>query len=50
MSMILSEEQNMLKDSARDFCGTNNPITQLRKLRDDADAYMIYGLCVASRK
>ena len=37
MSMILSEEQNMLKDSAKDFCGTNTPITQLRKLRDDAD-------------
>jgi len=37
MSMILSEEQNMLKDSAKDFCGTNTPITQLRKLRDNAD-------------
>ena len=37
MSMILSEEQNMLKDSAKDFCGMNTPITQLRKLRDDAD-------------
>ncbi len=37
MSMILSEEQNMLKDSAKDFCGTNTPIMQLRRLRDDAD-------------
>ena len=25
------------EDSAKDFCGTNTPITQLRKLRDDAD-------------
>ena len=37
MSMILSEEQNMLKDSAKDFCGTNTPIMQLRNLRDNAD-------------
>ncbi|MEZ5559110.1 MAG: acyl-CoA dehydrogenase [Pseudomonadales bacterium] len=32
--MILNEEQNMLKDSARDFCGSSAPIGQLRKLRD----------------
>jgi len=34
MPMILNEEQNMLKDSAKDFCGNNTPIDQLRKLRD----------------
>lgn len=35
MPMILNEEQNMLKDSAKDFCTNSAPITQLRKLRDD---------------
>jgi alkylation response protein AidB-like acyl-CoA dehydrogenase len=35
MPMILNEEQNMLKDSAKDFCSTNAPISQLRKLRDE---------------
>jgi len=35
MPMILNEEQNMLKDSAKDFCTNNAPISQLRKLRDD---------------
>lgn len=35
MPMILNEEQNMLKDSAKDFCGNNTPIDQLRKLRDE---------------
>jgi alkylation response protein AidB-like acyl-CoA dehydrogenase len=34
MPMILNDEQNMLKDSARDFCASNTPIAQLRKLRD----------------
>jgi len=37
MPMILNEEQNMLKDSAKDFCTNNAPIAQLRSLRD-ADA------------
>jgi acyl-CoA dehydrogenase len=37
MAMILNEEQTMLKDSAKDFCTTNTPIGQLRKLRDDAN-------------
>jgi acyl-CoA dehydrogenase len=32
--MILNDEQNMLKDSARDFCSGNAPISQLRELRD----------------
>jgi alkylation response protein AidB-like acyl-CoA dehydrogenase len=41
MPMILNEEQNMLKDSARDFCTASAPIAQLRKLRDadDPDAF-----------
>lgn len=34
MTMILNEEQTMLKDSAKDFCANNAPIGQLRKLRD----------------
>jgi acyl-CoA dehydrogenase len=38
MPMILNEEQTMLKDSAKDFCATNTPIGQLRKLRDEANA------------
>jgi len=39
--MILNDEQNMLKDSARDFCSASTPIAQLRKLRDadDPDAF-----------
>ena len=35
--MILNEEQNMLKDSATEFCKNNMPISQLRRLRDDND-------------
>jgi acyl-CoA dehydrogenase len=38
MAMILNEEQNMLKDSAKDFCTSNTPIDQLRKLRDSDNA------------
>ena len=38
MPMILNEEQNMLKDTAKEFCTEKAPISQLRKLRDDADA------------
>ena len=38
MPMILNEEQNMLKDSAKDFCTNNAPIAQLRKLRDEESA------------
>ena len=38
MPMILSEEQTMLKDSAKTFCADNAPISQLRKLRDDNSA------------
>jgi len=34
MPMILNEEQSMLKDTAKEFCASNAPIAQLRKLRD----------------
>ena len=36
--MILNEEQNMLKDSAKNFCTNSAPIAQLRTLRDARDA------------
>ena len=35
MALVLNEEQNMLKDAAKDFCTNNTPISQLRKLRDE---------------
>ena len=38
MPMILNDEQNMLKDAAKDFCTNNAPIGQLRKLRDEDSA------------
>ncbi len=38
MSLILTEEQGMLRDSARDFLAAESPVTALRALRDDADA------------
>ena len=38
MPMILNEEQNMLKDTAKDFCANSTPIDQLRKLRDEDSA------------
>ncbi len=38
MPMILNDEQNMLKDSAKDFCTNSAPIGQLRKLRDENNA------------
>jgi alkylation response protein AidB-like acyl-CoA dehydrogenase len=37
MALVLNEEQNMLKDAAKDFCGKTVPITELRKLRDNKD-------------
>ncbi|MEX2326383.1 MAG: acyl-CoA dehydrogenase family protein [Pseudomonadales bacterium] len=37
MPLVLNEEQNMLKDAAKDFCSNNTPISQLRKLRDEKD-------------
>ena len=38
MTMILNDEQNMLKDTAKSFCAENAPIAQLRKLRDEESA------------
>lgn len=38
MPMILNEEQNILKDQAKDFFTKNAPISQLRKLRDEQSA------------
>ena len=38
MAMILNDEQNMLKDTAKSFCAENAPIAQLRKLRDEDSA------------
>lgn len=37
MPLVLNEDQNMLKDSAKSFCTDNTPITQLRRLRDEKD-------------
>ncbi len=38
MPLILTEEQTMLRDSARDFLAEQAPVSQLRLLRDSADA------------
>ena len=38
MPLILTEEQTMLRDSARDFLAEQAPVSQLRGLRDTADA------------
>jgi alkylation response protein AidB-like acyl-CoA dehydrogenase len=38
MALILTEEQSMLRDSARDFLSEQAPVSQLRALRDSADA------------
>lgn len=38
MPLILSEEQTMLRDSARDFLAEQAPVSQLRALRDSKDA------------
>jgi alkylation response protein AidB-like acyl-CoA dehydrogenase len=37
MSLLLNEEQSMLRDSARDFLRDNAPVAQLRQLRDSQD-------------
>jgi len=36
--LILTEEQTMLLESARDFLSTEAPVSQLRQLRDTSDA------------
>jgi alkylation response protein AidB-like acyl-CoA dehydrogenase len=37
MTLLLSEEQSMLRDSARSFLADNAPVAQLRQLRDSGD-------------
>ena len=36
MDMVLSDEQNMLRDAAQGFLQASAPIDQLRRLRDEA--------------
>lgn len=38
MSLLLNDEQRMLRDSAAEFLGARSPIAALRKLRDTRDA------------
>ena len=38
MPLYLNEEQTMLRDSARSFLAEQAPLSQLRALRDQADA------------
>ncbi len=38
MSLLLNDEQRMLRDSAAEFLGARSPIAALRKLRDSRDA------------
>ena len=35
MSLVLTEDQQLLKDSAKNFCQQNAPVSVLRKLRDE---------------
>jgi hypothetical protein len=37
MTLLLNEEQSMLRDSARSFLAENAPVAQLRRLRDSRD-------------
>jgi len=37
MALVLTEEQTMLRDSARTFLADNAPVAQLRTLRDERD-------------
>ena len=38
MAMILNEEQNLLRDSARDFVSDKGPVSAFRKIRDEKRA------------
>ena len=38
MPLILTEEQQMLSEMAREFCADNLPVSELRRLRDSTDA------------
>jgi alkylation response protein AidB-like acyl-CoA dehydrogenase len=37
MALVLSEEQTMLRDAARDFLGVRAPVSHLRELRDSGN-------------
>ena len=37
MALILTEEQELLKETAREFVRDNSPVAELRKLRDEND-------------
>lgn len=37
MTMVLNEDQLMLKESAQDFCRANAPVSELRRVRDSQD-------------
>ena len=38
MGLVLNEDQQMIRDAARDFCQSTTPISALRKLRDTRSA------------
>jgi alkylation response protein AidB-like acyl-CoA dehydrogenase len=38
MTLVLSEEQELLRNTAREFIGENAPVKELRRLRDEQDA------------
>ena len=38
LNLVLNEDQEMLRDAARNFCQKHTPIKQLRQLRDSKDA------------
>jgi len=37
MALVLDEDQALIKDTAREFCASQAPVAQLRRLRDGAD-------------
>lgn len=37
MALVLDEDQALIKDTAREFCASQAPVAQLRRLRDAAD-------------
>ena len=39
MALILSEEEKMLKSSAKEFLAERSPVEALRRLRDSKDSY-----------
>lgn len=39
MSLLMNEEQRLLRDTAREFLGARSPVSVLRRLRDTHDAH-----------